>query len=381
MPLMPHVIPNIQVVTTYDGGSMDCYGRELAARLPVPELRLHTEGASMETFGAPALSLVAARSVVKDRQLVRALRSAASMLHITHHHMARYAPASGRPFILTVHDIIRWRDLTGADCLISRPTARDAMGLRRDFAGYLKARAIIAVSQFTKDDLVTFLHIPPHRITVVHEGIDHSRFRPHGSRPVADPYILYVGSEHPRKNVVTLLQAFARLKADPAWSRYRLVKVGSSGASEGRFRERTRRAVSSLGLTDDVIFTGYVDDRDLPAYYTHAECFVLPSLYEGFGFPPIEAMACGCPVIVSSAGSLPEVTRGAALVVDPTDVDELTGAMRQLLSDHSLRSRLTARGFERAQDFSWDKAAALTLEVYQRACAGERSLQSRASSP
>jgi glycosyltransferase involved in cell wall biosynthesis len=198
---------------------------------------------------------------------------------------------------------------------------------------------------------------------------------------VADPYILYVGSEHPRKNMVTLLEAFARLKADPAWSRHRLVKVGSSGASEGRFRERTRRAVSSLGLNDDVIFTGYVDDRDLPAYYTHAECFVLPSLYEGFGFPPLEAMACGCPVIVSSAGSLPEVTRGAALVVDPTDVDELTGAMRQLLSDHGLRSRLTSRGFERAQDFNWDKAAALTLEVYQRACADERFLQSRTPSP
>jgi len=228
------------------------------------------------------------------------------------------------------------------------------------------ADAVIAVSECTKRDAIRFYGIPEEKITVIYEGVN-PRFRPASPETIAavrarynlpEHFILYVGTIEPRKNLTALLEAFHYLLATHD---LRLVIVGKKGwLYEGFFRR-----LRELGLEDRVIFTGYVPDEDLPAIYSAADLFVFPSLYEGFGLPVLEAMACGVPVICSNTSSLPEVAGDAALLVDPADVWALAGAMEQALTDEHLRSELMAKGLERARWFTWEKAAAKTLEVYR----------------
>jgi len=228
------------------------------------------------------------------------------------------------------------------------------------------ADAVIAVSECTKRDAIRFYRIPEEKISVIYEGVN-PRFRPADPETIAavrarynlpEHFILYVGTIEPRKNLTALLEAFHHLLATHD---LRLVIVGKKGwLYEGFFRR-----LRELGLGDRVIFTGYVPDEDLPAIYSAADLFVFPSLYEGFGLPVLEAMACGTPVICSNTSSLPEVAGDAAFLVDPTDVCSLAGAMEQALTDEHLRSELMAKGLERARWFTWEKAAAKTLEVYR----------------
>jgi len=185
------------------------------------------------------------------------------------------------------------------------------------------------------------------------------------------PYVLFVGSEHPRKNFARLLRAFFKLKSEHRVKDLKLVKVGKAGGPEADFRQHTLQVINELNIPRDVVFTDYVAEENLPAYYSGAECFILPSLYEGFGFPPLEAMACGCPVIVSNATSLPEVTGEAAVRVDPYDIYGIARALEMVLTDEGLRRELVSKGLERARQFSWEKAARQTMEVYQSV---ERSL-------
>ena len=228
------------------------------------------------------------------------------------------------------------------------------------------ADAVIAVSECTKRDAVRFYGIPEEKITVIYEGVN-PRFRPASPETIAsvrarynlpEHFILYVGTIEPRKNLTALLEAFHHLLATHD---LRLVIVGKKGWLYEGFFLRLRE----LGLEDRVIFTGYVPDEDLPAIYSAAELFVFPSLYEGFGLPVLEAMACGVPVICSNTSSLPEVAGDAALLVDPTDVRALAGAMEQALTDEALRVTLRARGIERAQRFTWARAAQETMQVYE----------------
>jgi glycosyltransferase involved in cell wall biosynthesis len=228
------------------------------------------------------------------------------------------------------------------------------------------ADAVIAVSECTKRDAIRFYGIPEEKITVIYEGVN-PRFRPASPEAIAavraryglpEHFILYVGTIEPRKNLTALLEAFHYLLATHD---LRLVIVGKKGwLYEGFFRR-----LRELGLEGQVIFTGYVPDEDLPAIYSAADLFVFPSLYEGFGLPVLEAMACGVPVICSNTSSLPEVAGDAAFLVDPADVRALAGAMEQALTDEHLRSELMAKGLERARWFTWEKAAAKTLEVYR----------------
>jgi glycosyltransferase involved in cell wall biosynthesis len=182
--------------------------------------------------------------------------------------------------------------------------------------------------------------------------------------------VLFVGSEHPRKNLGTLLRAFARLKRRRRFRELRLVKVGEAGDGEAPFRRATLAAIRDLALERDVVLAGHVDDQALPGYYSGAAAFAFPSLAEGFGLPPLEAMACGCPAVVSTAGALPEVTGGAALTVPPADAAALAGALEQVLSDHGCAAELRARGLRRAAAFSWERAALETRAVYRRVQAG-----------
>lgn len=349
-------------------GSLGDYGRILSQHLPVAHLELDAHGASTETFDASPFGLTALLARLRDMRMVTDLRSVHGVLHFTHQHLARYGPRTGRPFLVTVHDLARYTDLTTARGLVSIPNRRDAAGLRQDYAALHRAAHLIAVSSSTRQALIEQLNIPKDKVSVVYEGVDTVRFRPQGRRPLACPYVLFVGSEQPRKNLPALLRAFTRIKAASGLRDLRLVKVGwarSGSALSGQdLRERTRRIVRELGLEDSVVFAGRVPDGELAAYYTHAECLVLPSLLEGFGLPPLEAMACGCPVVVSSAGALPEVVGDAAMVVDPYAVDDLAHGLHAVLTDPVLRETLRERGLRRVRSFTWERAARQTLEVY-----------------
>ncbi len=233
------------------------------------------------------------------------------------------------------------------------------------------AEAVVTVSQFSRAALAGHLGVPAERIRVSGEGID-SSFRPIPAGPerrqvlagygITTPYLLYVGALNPRKNLSRLLEAYAVvLKRNGYASTPRLVIVGKTQWRTGEMHETLER----LQLGDRAHFTGYVKDEDLPSLYSGAECFLFPSLYEGFGLPPLEAMACGVPVITSNTSSLPEVVGDAALTVDPYDVDALAQAMLSLLGDEAKRADFRNRGLKHAARFTWERAACEMLEVYQ----------------
>jgi glycosyltransferase involved in cell wall biosynthesis len=224
-----------------------------------------------------------------------------------------------------------------------------------------RAQVVIAVSEFTRREMQRFYPFALPKTVVVHNGVGHE-FTPE-SDPEADraalreydvelPYILAVGNIHPRKNLARLLDAYERLKTTrsdlPA-----MVWVGVERWGSSRLQQRAR--------TVGVRLTGRVAPEHLPAFYRQASLLVYPSLYEGFGFPPVEAMACGTPVVTSSTTSLPEVVGEAALLVEPADVAALVGAMEQALYDPVLRGRLRTHGLEQAKRFSWTQAAEQVL--------------------
>lgn len=238
--------------------------------------------------------------------------------------------------------------------------------------------AIIAVSETTRRDITRFFGVPPGRIQVIHNGVDHERFT--ASEGVSGekratrekwrlfkPFALYVARlEHPGKNHVRLIRSFEIFKQETG-SDLQLVL----GGSDWHGAEAIHAAARSSKFASDICFLGFVADSDLPALYRAAELFVYPSLFEGFGMPPIEAMACGCPVICSNRGSLGEVVADAAEIVAPEDLSSIAAALRRVVSDASVRERLRAKGFARASAFDWTRAARETLAVYRRA-AGQR---------
>lgn len=196
-------------------------------------------------------------------------------------------------------------------------------------------------------------HFRPQAEPVIHSVLDRTGVR--------QPYILYVGSIEPRKNLIRLLEAFAQLRH---WStRWDLVVVGGRNIWKS---SPVGETTEKLELKHFVHFTGYIPDSDLPGIYNGADLFVFPSLYEGFGLPVLEAMACGTPVITSNTSSLPEVAGDAALLVDPYNVEEIAAAMRHVLEDSALANDLRERGLEHAKKFSWEKTARQTISVYEK---------------
>lgn len=232
------------------------------------------------------------------------------------------------------------------------------------------ATHILADSQATKDDLIALYNTPADKITVLLSGVE-PRFKPVTNADVLltirnrytlglRPYILSLGTVQPRKNYERLVQSLARLRA--SGQDVDLVIVGGKGWLEGPLYQ----TIQQLQLEDHVHITGFADDADLPALYSAATCFALPSLYEGFGIPVLEAMACGTPVVTSNISSLPEVAGDAALLVNPYNVEELTSALTRLITDDTLRQQLITRGFTQASRFTWDRAAQQLLKVYQK---------------
>ncbi len=354
------------LVVTVGNGSMDIYSIKLAEKLDVPVVYTDIYQNFRRCRDIFWLSPQAVKAIWHDWRFIRMLNKVRDIVHLPNHHLGRYGNFLKVPYIITVHDLIRYFDLEGQEAFIHHPNHRDRYYFNLDYKGIKKAAGIIAVSQATKNDLIYYLGIADERISVVYEGIDHRLFQPVPHRIYNHPYILFVGSEQPRKNFTGLLKAFSQLKGEPRFKELKLVKVGMAGGQETDFRSQTMGVVEGLNLIGEVIFTDFVPEADLPAYYSGAEVLVLPSLYEGFGFPVLEAMACGCPVVTSNISSLPEVVGEAGIMVNPYNINSLAQAMKQVLTNDKLRNKMVRRGLEQAKKFSWEKAAKETMEVYEK---------------
>jgi len=226
-----------------------------------------------------------------------------------------------------------------------------------------KARKIITISQSSKNDIIKAYGVKPEKIAVVYPGI--KALDEQKENGIADMeklgitknYILFVGTLQPRKNIERLIEAFSRLERQDL----DLIIIGK----KGWMFESILNAPKKFEVSDRVKFLHDVTDDDLPSYYKNAEMFVLPSLYEGFGLPVLEAMSYGCPVITSNTSSLPEAGGDAALYIDPKNVSDITEKMKKLLDDENLRKDLIVRGKKQVEKFSWEKSAKETLEVLE----------------
>jgi len=265
--------------------------------------------------------------------------------------------------VITVHDLAFLR----YPYLLTKAAARYYGQIDR---AVRVADHIIAVSQSTRNDLIKLLGVPESKITVIYEAAD-SVFRPlprdESARVINEryglppDYILFVGTIEPRKNLNTLLLAYHGLL-----TRYRMSPPLIIAGEEGWLSDEVYTLIDELDLRDHCHFLGHINNDDLLYLYNTARFLAHPAFYEGFGLTPLEAMACGTPVIVSNVSSLPEVVGDAALLVDPIDVEAWTVAMHRLLTDDDLWQELRERGLRRARQFSWERAARGTLAVYKR---------------
>jgi glycosyltransferase involved in cell wall biosynthesis len=278
------------------------------------------------------------------------------------HCPAFVGPVAGTvPFVVTVHDLSFLLFPEGF-----RGGNRTYLRLMTGWS-VRRARRVIAVSESTRQDLLRLYGLEPDRVDVIPNGVD-AAFQPLPAGEVTafrvkqglpEHFLLFVGTLEPRKNVVRLVEAYARLPQP----RCPLLLVGG----KGWFYERVFRRVEELGLTEEVHFAGYVPAEELPWWYNAATALVYPSLYEGFGLPALEAMACGTPVVTSTTSSLPEVVGQAGLLVEPTDVEALTAALQRVLQDAALRVQMRTAGLAQAAHFSWLGTASSTVGSYRRA--------------
>jgi glycosyltransferase involved in cell wall biosynthesis len=224
-----------------------------------------------------------------------------------------------------------------------------------------KAEAVLTVSEFTKSELLRLGGQQEQNIRAIHCGVDASWFRARrGPRPHNRPYLLYVGNVKPHKNLATLVQAFKSIK-DRIPQDLLIV-----GGTERLITKDETIAIAAADSGGRVHFTGYVEDDLLRRYFSYADALVWPSLYEGFGLPPLEAMACGCPVLVSNVASLPEVCGDAALYCDPYNAKDIADKILLLINNRSLRENLRGKGKKHAKRFTWDRCAEQTVDAIDR---------------
>jgi len=305
------------------------------------------------------------RGYFECRGILRQL--SCDLVHIPHlFWMPRSLPC---PYVITVHDVLE-----------HMYRARDGSGFRRSLHFQLTrqvlkgASRILAVSKFTKSEIEKLFGIPSSRIDVVYNAID-QRFL-HGHATEADrqllaeryqityPFLLYAGRISPHKNLVRIIEAFSALKAelekDGQFPDLKLIIIGDELSKHLDLR----RTVVRGGVHNDVRFMGFVPIEVLRILYDLAKVFVFPSLYEGFGLPPLEAMAHGTPVVTSNTSSIPEVVGNAAVLVNAENVFEIMRALRRVLLDQSLRDRLKQRGYEQVNKFSWTSSAQQIFSIY-----------------
>ena len=229
-----------------------------------------------------------------------------------------------------------------------------------------RAQRVITISQSTKHDIVRIFGVAEARVIVVPCGVEEGFWAEHLDPlpfQVPDKFILHVGTLEPRKNIVRLVHAFERLKQTKL--PHKLVLAGG----KGWYADEIMQAIQASAVREEIILLGYVASEYLPALYRAADVFVFPSLYEGFGLPPLEAMASRTPVIVSEASSLPEVVGDAGILIDPYDENALTEAIASVLTNSARREDLSQRGYERAKAFSWSATAESVAQVYREVLA------------
>lgn len=219
---------------------------------------------------------------------------------------------------------------------------------------------IVAVSQATKKDIMRFFKIPEKKIKVVYLGFERKSQLPEQKIKTPEKFFLFVGVIKERKNILNVVKAFKEFKENHP--DYKLVIVGKG---QGKYFQKIKEFVRNKGLYEDVIFFGYLNNKQLAYLYRRAQALVFPSIVEGFGLPVLEAMDCGLPVITSNISSLPELANGAALLVDPYNVEEIKAAIQKLIEDKDLRNKLITKGFEQAKKFSWDKCANELIRTIQ----------------
>jgi len=294
-------------------------------------------------------------------------RERIDLMHFPHFNVPVLTPC---PFVVTIHDLILFRYPT------RRATTLNAATYWLKYAAYRltialaawRARAIVTVSECTKKDIVRELKVRPERVTVTYEAADGveigqltipGTFHPE-SRGIVKPYFLYVGNAYPHKNLERLLQVFASLRKDGLESQ--LVLVGKMD----HFYLRLKGEAERLGLigNGDVIFYGFAEEPELAELYRRARAYVFPSLLEGFGLPPLEAMRYGTPVAAAGSSCLPEILGDAAIYFDPEDVDDMARAMRRVYDDERLRTELADLGKARVARFSWRDCAERTYRTY-----------------
>ena len=306
------------------------------------------------------------------------------LVHIPHlFWMPRALPC---PYVMTVHDLLEH---------MSRAKGRSSF--RRSLHYQLTRRVlggaarIFAVSQFSKSEIEKLFGIAPSRIEVVYNAID-ERFL-HGHASAADrqliaerylvtyPFLLYAGRISPHKNLVRIIEAFSALRGEldkaDKFPDLKLIIIGDDLSGHPDLR----RTVVRSGVQNEVRFLGFVPIDILRIFYDVAHVFVFPSLYEGFGLPPLEAMAHGTPVVTSNTSSLPEVVGNAAVLVNPENVFEIMRAIRRVLLDKSLRDKLKQRGYEQAKRFSWDNSVRHILRVYEEVGGGSNRSSSQSPEP
>lgn len=300
--------------------------------------------------------LLNASMVWLGRPLIEDLTDGADLVYLPNLNFI----ATRKPYIVTVHDLsfARFPEFFSAKQRLWHAAVGPKRLLRR-------AAAVIAVSEHTKRDIIETCGVPAEKIAVISPGVgpeympaDNATKDPvlkkYGLR---DGYILYLGTLEPRKNVTGLIAAFETLKNDA-----RLVLAGGKG---WLYKDIFHRAASSPAR-DRIRFLDYVDEADKPALYSAAAIFAYPSFYEGFGIPPLEAMACGTPVVAGHATSLGEVIDDAGILVDPHDITALAEALQEVLDDAALRAELSRRGLERTKAFTWEKSAEKLDELFRK---------------
>jgi len=270
------------------------------------------------------------------------------------------------PYVMTVHDLLLFSEVTKRTGKLYRWLTRRALG---------RAERILAVSKFTRNELIRTHGIPPDRIDVAYNAIDDRLAHGHATdadrQMIAEryqvnyPFLLYAGNIQPHKNVTRIIEAFSALKSElvkgDQYPDLKLIIIGDELSKHADLR----RTVVRSGMQNDVRFLGFVPIEVLRIFYDAAKIFVFPSLYEGFGLPPLEAMAHGTPVVTSNVSSLPEVVGQAAVTVNPENVFDIMRALHRVLLDQPLRDRMKERGYRQVQRFSWTSTATQILNVYR----------------
>ena len=287
-------------------------------------------------------------------------RIGADVFHAPHYVLPPFLPC---PAVVTIHDCIHLMFPEYLPNRFAHAYARTFMTL----AAKRSAR-ILTVSEASKRDILHFFHVPASKVEVIYNAID-DRFdrepeaddvlRVRQRYQLNDPFLLYAGNIKPHKNVDRVIEAFARLKKR-GFEQLKLLIIGDEISKSPQLR----RAVHRHQLHKHVRFLGFVPDATLAVLYRLADVFVFPSLYEGFGLPPLEAMASGTPVVTSNVSSLPEVVGDAALLIDPRDSEAIAGAVERILTDEGLRRSLAQKGLARAHEFSWERSVRRIRDVY-----------------